>query len=446
MLQEEAEGGLYAGFFDPRRIFIHICQPPMAFVDENDRLKPATSKGWGLLLHEYFHYLQALSSPVTITVFNNWFSAQTDAAKIFSSSGKSSFAEAVAANSSLQTLVDGINTVYAEMHLAYDIRIPLVPVSNGRVAWAFFDKELEYPGSGVKFQAKHIVVPDDAGKLFEVPLIPSAFAEGMSKALQLFIETDWRWSDQLLKDYPVKAPAVFYSVIARWVRTHFKDADPFWTTIAICDACLCSYDPGHVFEVVSHYLRENKPALRTHQDAISVRRELQNLFPIKSDLLRALGRLNDLDLQLSPAGPKEAAYDMRRVIARMKMALTARLAVPEHFMFPGSAQDMFWHFVGIHGSPVIAIGETKEQEIMIDPAHDEDFTRSCLLLMSIFHIVERALDGTSAGPCPYLPNQCTATKGTYCTDDPLAAPIRNGSGCVMAYAALTLSLSEPPAQ
>lgn len=442
MIPEESTSALYRGMYDPRRLYIHLNQAPNDILAEDATLHPATATGWGLLIHEYFHYLQNISSPVGVTLFNNWISIQTDIARIFDRTTNLTFLLENIADSEGVTCLSGVKTFFEESRMVYGTDKPLLASSRQLdSAWEHFDRSIVYPGSTRTIPLKHILVPTES-QCFEVPLIPVAFAEGMSKMIQWYIETNGNWHDNLLEEYPVRSPEIYYSVIARSVRHHFPSANPFWLTVAICDACLCSSDPGHAFDMTIRFLLENKPVFESETDYLVLRRKLHLLPPFRTELTRALARINDLDLHLSPASPNEAAFDMRRIISRIKSALLARLTEPEHFVFLGAPEDILNHFRDIYGSPAISVGRTKAEKIFIGPAEDPDYMRACLLLMTIYHIVETALCKPQIGVCPYYPIQCKAEKkGAYCTENPLWAPTIDGHGCIMAYAAQTLCAS-----
>ncbi|MCX5786083.1 MAG: hypothetical protein NTX59_10370 [Elusimicrobia bacterium] len=433
--KSEEYGG---GGFNPRQLFIHLSLLPQDVFDINNQLRPATNIVWGLILHEYFHYLQTISSPVFITVFNNWFGYQTDVAKIFSGTTKTSFPLANNKAPEIQCYIQGFQTLSDEIQAVYDIYTPLqkskLPMTS---AWEFFDKSITLANYSRTVPMKYMLVPE-GNQLFEVPLIPSAFAEGMSTSIQWYIETDGKWSDSLLDSYPVAAPKIFYSVVTRWVIHHFRETPPFWIVASICDACLCTYDPGHMFSIIADDLIKAPPSLRNTEDILLLRSRLQNLYPIRADLIKTLTRLNDLDGQLSLAGPREAAADMRKVIIRMKSAVTARLFDHNYFIHPANPKDMLSHFVSIFGAPLTGIGQVNAEDQIYSLADDKEFERTTMLLKAIFHIMEDSIKNDRISPCPFYPNQCKSTQGKYCLSNPLWAPISNSAGCVMAYAAFTL--------
>ena len=114
---------------------------------------------------------------------------------------------------------------------------------------------------------------------------------------------------------------------------------------------------------------------------------------------------------------------------------------PEHFLFLSkSPDDIFEHYLSFYNTPTIAIGRNRNEEKLFSKGVPE-YHRSCELFMAMDHITSNLKEGRPPNQCPHYPNACIAQKGNYCLTNPLWAPLQKNKGCIMAYAAHTLSAS-----
>ena len=434
-----------AALFHFQKLTIELAFPS-AEVFAKDGSVHASPQRWGLLQHEFTHYLQGVSTVLGQRIVLNWIATAVGSAQALVGVEPLLVplqAPAARRNPGIDTAYQHLNGYFAEVNALVGARHPLRPAAeaNCHDVGALYEYRFTHPDDSTPTTGTAVSLATKDGTKFGVPVLGDALTEGMAQAVQ------WRASRQEFTDALLDAPPldpaakaetkpVYYTAVAQAVRRRLPRWDPVLTTIVFCDAALCSRYPGGTLAYIFDGFA-GKPAPNGIGGYRALRRELDGLKVLRDSRAFILGEIEAAEAGIPPSTGGFAPL-LQQVLGLMRRTWRARATDPAILVDEKYGPEFFQQTVTAFEAPPIFFSDKTH---LVAFAPDELLKAFHFLRASYEILAGLYVDGLAA-PCSILRSQlCGHRKTEKCRTDLLSIPTGNdGRACHIAFAAHELAL------
>jgi hypothetical protein len=403
---------------------------------------------YGVFAHELTHYCQAISTVLGQRILLGLFATVITVAKKLHNQNELQVPVQGDARGNSKEATACWNTFIREHDMLLSGSQPLRPPDEvkRRAPWEFYEYSYHYPTeNGVTKDAKAIALVVPVGRMeVGVPLLGDVFIEGQAWAVERLVDQGKSLKARLddlnagHSDNSITATRIYYTTVIRLVLATLPKWNPVFATILLCDVALSSGSPGETFVWAYRRLRSRPPHQAPHEFVV-LRREFAESPWLQKEQAAIKTRVEELSAQVAHATPDSASGQMDVILSLMLRGIEAREHDASFFMDLRYRRGWWQRMVWAVGAPPIFF---KDDDCFTNLNPIPAPVRACFWTMGTFDLLSAMIWRGFTRECPYYQSPiCDSPKTDACQrGDLLNAPVTNGKGCHMAFAAIGMEL------